>query len=87
MTVSVDIEVARCADALVVPASAVNDLNGPAPWVLKVVEGRADRAVVKVGLRGEGKVEILEGLAEGDLVIPAAAKLSEGRRVRAAPRA
>jgi HlyD family secretion protein len=83
MTVSVDIEVERRAGALAVPATAVRDMSGPAPWVLAVREGRTAKQAVKVGLRGEGSVEILDGLAEGDLVVPAGdSQVKAGRRVR-----
>lgn len=61
MTVSIDLEVARRADALVLPASAVRGPRSPAPWVLVAVDGRAERRAVKVGLQGGGRVEIVEG--------------------------
>ncbi len=70
MTVSVDIEVGQSPKALTVPADTVYDMTGNAPWVLKVQDGRAVRQVLKLGLRGEGMVEVREGLAEGDLVLP-----------------
>lgn len=86
MTVSVDIEIERRAGALVLPAAAVRDGTGGAPWVLQVKDGRAVRQPVVLGLRGEGSVEIREGLAAGDLVIPAGnTDLQPGERVRAAP--
>ena len=84
MTVSVDIEVDRHADALALPANAVHDAAGADPWVLQVKDGRAIRRPVKVGLRGEGSVEIRGGLEAGDLVIPADnTSVKPGRRVRA----
>ena len=36
MTVSVDIEIARKVDALIVPAETVRDANGQRPWVLAI---------------------------------------------------
>jgi HlyD family secretion protein len=88
MTVSADIEVERRAGALSLPADTVHDLTGPAPWVLAVRHGAVHRQPVKLGLRGEGAVEVTEGLAEGELVVPtAAAKIKAGQRVRAAPNA
>jgi HlyD family secretion protein len=83
MTVSVDIETARRPAALAVSADAVHDATNNAPWVLAVRAGRAVREPVKLGLRGEGAVEVLAGLDEGDSVVPvAAAKIHAGARLR-----
>jgi len=84
MTVSVDIEVARRNGTVVVPADAVHDANGAEPWVLVVAGLRAERRPVRLGLKGDGRVEILEGLQPGDRVIPAGlAMIKSGQRVRA----
>jgi HlyD family secretion protein len=84
MTVSVDIEVARSAGAVVVPADAVRDANGAQPWVLAADGGRATRRAVKLGLKGDGRMEVLEGVAPGDLLISAAQQaIMPGQRVRA----
>jgi HlyD family secretion protein len=83
MTVSVDIEVARRPHALLVSASAVHDAEGAAPWVLRVDDGRAVRSQVRLGLRSGGFAEVLEGLAEGNQVLAAAATIEPGTRVRA----
>ena len=86
MTVSVDIEVARRAGALVVPADAVRDIAGVAPWVMVLVDGRATRRPVKVGARSVAMVEILDGLTVGDRAIPVTrGDIVEGRRLRAVP--
>jgi len=83
MTVSVDIEVARRARALVIPSDAVRDVAGPAPWVLAVRDGRTVRQPIGLGLVGDGRVEVLSGLAEGDAVVPAAnTGIAAGQRVR-----
>jgi HlyD family secretion protein len=87
MTVSVDIEVARSPGALALPAEAVHDATGAAPWVLRVEGGRAVRRTVELGLRGTGWVEIRSGLGPGDRVVPAAAPIAPGQRLRAVPRA
>ena len=87
MTVSVDIEVARSPGALALPAEAVHDATGAAPWVLRVEGGRAARRGVELGLRGTGWVEIRSGLGPGDRVVPAAASIRPGQRLRAVPRA
>jgi HlyD family secretion protein len=88
MTVSADIEVERHANVLSLRADALHDATGPAPWVLVVRQGAAHRQPVKLGLRGEGSVEVLDGLAEGDLVVPTSvSRIKAGSRLRAAPNA
>jgi HlyD family secretion protein len=83
MTVSVDIEVARRAEALTLALAAIRDGAGTEPWVMVVDKGRAQRRPVKLGVRGDSRVEILEGLREGDQVLPATGVLiKEGKRVR-----
>jgi len=84
MTVSVDIEVARRADTLVAPAEAVFDAGSPNPWVLAAVDRRAVRKPVTLGIRGSGRVEILDGAVAGDVLIPATAGIAPGQRVRVA---
>ncbi|PUE10086.1 efflux RND transporter periplasmic adaptor subunit [Limnohabitans sp. T6-20] len=62
--------------ALVVPEEAIVPQGGRT-FVVKIVPGDTpdtlvtQRVVVKVGLRQPGKVEILEGLSEGDSVVTA----------------
>lgn len=82
MTVSVDIEVARRANALIASVGDLFDLSTGQPWLLKVSDGYARRQPVTVGLISAGKAEILSGLLEGDVVVPAAAGLKDGARVR-----
>jgi HlyD family secretion protein len=84
MTVSVDIEVARRAQALFVPLSAVHDADAM-PWVLRLEGRRARQRVVQLGLRGGGVAEVLGGLAEGDAVLVGSTPMKSGARVRAAP--
>jgi len=84
MTVSVDIEVARRNGTLIVPADAVHDAGGAAPWVLVVKEHRAIRQPVKIGLHGDGRLEVLGGVAAGDRLVPATnVAIKPGSRVRA----
>ena len=84
MTVSVDIEVARSAGTVVVPAEVVREANSAQPWVLAVDGGRATRRAVKLGLKGDGRMEVLEGVAPGDHLISAAQPaVTVGQRVRA----
>lgn len=83
MTVSVDIEVARLDSALSLPLEAIHDAAGTAPWVMRVVNGHTEKRPVKLGVRGDARVEIRDGLAEGDLVLPASGRpIVEGARVR-----
>ena len=84
MTVSVDMVVAERADTLILPAAAMHDAAGESPWVLRIEEGRARRRTVRLGLRGPRQVEVLEGLREGDLVVPSAAPVADGGRLRLA---
>lgn len=84
MTVSVDIEVARLSNALSLPPAAVHDAAGSAPWVMLIVDGRAEKRRIKLGARADTRVEILDGVVEGDRVLPATGRtVAEGKPVRA----
>ena len=84
MTVSVNVEAGREDAALVLPASAVRDpMTGP--WVLVVRGGTAVRQPVLLGLRGEGLVQVLDGLSPGEPVVAAGAPAGPGTRVRVEP--
>jgi len=84
MTVSVDIEVARRPQAVLVPTDAVRDMGSKAPWVFKVDGRRALRQPVVLGVRGAGVSEVLSGLQPGDQVVPiAASRVADGARLRA----
>lgn len=82
MTVSVDIEVARHADTLTAAADTVFDAAGTQPWVLAVDDGRAAKKPVTLGVKGEGRIEILDGVANGDRLILSSAAVAPGQRVR-----
>ena len=85
MTVSVDIEVERSAAALTLPADAVRDVAGATPWVLVVRNGKAHRQPVRLGLRGDAIVQVMEGVAEGERVVPATnARVKPDQAVRVA---
>jgi HlyD family secretion protein len=86
MTVSVDIEVARRPNAIIVPATDLHDLSDGKAWVLKVENARTTRQAVAIGLVSVGKAEVLTGLTDGDRVVPVAARIKEGARIRIAPR-
>ena len=82
MTVSVDVEVGRREGVLVLPVEWVRDAASEHPWALVARGGRARRAELRLGLQGEAKVEVVEGLSEGDLVLSPAAGVEAGARVR-----
>ncbi|MFC0239863.1 efflux RND transporter periplasmic adaptor subunit [Rhodopseudomonas telluris] len=82
MTVSVDIATARRDDVIIVPARAVHDV-ATAPYVLAAVGGRAVVKKIRLGLRGVGFYEVLDGLAPGDRVVPLTAGVKAGQRLRA----
>ena len=93
MTVSVEIEVARRASVVVIPAEAVRDAASAQPWVLAVRDGHAVRVPLKLGLRGDARVEVLDdalggtpgGVTEGErLVPPSNGLVKAGQRVRTA---
>lgn len=67
---------------LMVPEQAI--VPGAQPMVFKVVDGKAMAAKVRLGVRRAAQVEILEGLAAGDVVVTAGQlKLRDGVPVRA----
>ncbi|WP_043649438.1 efflux RND transporter periplasmic adaptor subunit [Chitinilyticum litopenaei] len=84
MTVSVDIEVARRSNALLLPLAAVHlaDAADGGHWVLRIEAGRAQRRAVRLGLIGSAHAEVLDGLAAGDVVLADAQAASPGQRVR-----
>ena len=87
MTLSLEVETARRDSALVVPVAAirgeVSSTVAPAgDMVLVVSDGRVEKRKVRLGLRTLESVEVLEGLAEGDIVLTGPAP-QPGSRVRA----
>ena len=83
MTVSLDLTVARRQKALVVPSDAVRNASTPEAWVFVVENDRLVRKNVKLGIRGEGATEIVEGVEEGAVVVlPDAQPREAGQRVR-----
>jgi HlyD family secretion protein len=83
MTVSVDIETARRTAILSLPGNAVHDALTAAPWVMMIENGRGVRRSVRLGLKGNQRIEILGGLAAGAQVIPTSSEIAAGDRVRA----
>ena len=86
MTVSVELLGASRPATLVLPATAVRDADGDAPWVLVLRARHAVRVPVRLGLRGIGTVEITGGLKEGELAIPQTEKALPGDTVRSGAR-
>ncbi|MGA8054959.1 MAG: efflux RND transporter periplasmic adaptor subunit, partial [Burkholderiales bacterium] len=83
MTVSAEIVAGRHADTVILESAAIRDAASKAPWVLVARDGRAVRQPVTLGMRGAGRTEIVDGLTDGDFVIPATeAAVAEGARVR-----
>ena len=73
MFVEVEIDAgANDAPRLVVPASAVIDSGNRQIVLLDKGDGRFEPRAVKLGVRGDGLIEIREGLAAGDTVVEAA---------------
>ncbi|MCZ6463494.1 MAG: efflux RND transporter periplasmic adaptor subunit, partial [Proteobacteria bacterium] len=71
MFANVDVEIGRKEEALLVPeAAVVYDRNGVYLW-RRGEENRAEKIPVEIGIRSEGKVEILSGIAPGDSVVSA----------------
>ncbi|MGA8892822.1 MAG: efflux RND transporter periplasmic adaptor subunit, partial [Anaeromyxobacteraceae bacterium] len=81
MTVSVNVEVGRDPGAVTIASGAVRDA-GTGPWALVVRDGRTVRQPVKLGMRGEGVVQVLSGLAPGEEVVLPASPVGAGTRVR-----
>ncbi|MCE9544904.1 MAG: HlyD family efflux transporter periplasmic adaptor subunit [Planctomycetia bacterium] len=81
--VRVKITTAAKSSALVVPRTALfRGLDGQ--WqVFAVRDGRAVQTNIEVGLKNDTHVEVLKGLSQGDLVIPAPeSHLTNGTRVK-----
>ena len=66
---------------LMVPEQAI--VPGGQPAVFKVVDGKANLVKVRLGVRRAAQVEVVDGLADGDLVVTAGQlKLRDGAAVR-----
>ena len=78
--------IAESAEGLVVPSNAVNPGDGM-PWVVRVVDGKAEKTNVQLGLvdpRTE-RVQIVAGVNEGDVLLRGAAQgITPGTPVRVA---
>jgi HlyD family secretion protein len=83
MTVSVELLGKTRTGVWVLSSDAVRDTDRNAPWVLVIRDGVATRVPVKLGLKGLGSVEVLDGLTSDDEIIPAAQAAAVGDKVRA----
>jgi HlyD family secretion protein len=81
MSAVVDLRVRTARDVVAAPAPAVfRDGKRDAVWVVK--NGKAQRRLVRLGAQGESRVEVLEGLKEGErLVVRGADRVREGQQV------
>ena len=85
MTVSVNIETDQRAKALVIPNDALANVKEDSAEVLLLRDGKTQRQVVKLGLRGLSASEVLLGLSAGDeILVDATVSLADGKRVRTA---
>ncbi len=83
MTLSVQVETARRERALAVPVQALRSEASAAHAVVHLERaGRVEARSVRLGLRTLDAAEVLEGLAEGDVVLLGQAP-APGKRVRA----
>jgi HlyD family secretion protein len=83
MTLSLEVETGRRDSALVVPMAAFDGELGNGTGTVRVAhDGRVQERRLRLGLRTLDAVEVLEGLAAGDLVLLGPAPAT-GRRVRA----
>jgi RND family efflux transporter MFP subunit len=78
MSVEANIVSREKPDVILAPANAVVNNS-----LLMIEDGRARTRKVKIGIRGSGFVEIVEGATEGELVAsPATTNIKNGSRVR-----
>ncbi len=82
MTVSVEVVVAEKESALVVPRSCVVDMLD-APSVLVIEGGAVVRKKVRLGIEGDLRIEISEGLSADDAVVRRPNEVALGQRAKA----
>ena len=70
--VRIELKNPKDADRLVVPVSAVIDSGNRQVVIIDKGEGRFEPRAVKLGMRGDGFIEILEGIQDGDQVVTTA---------------
>lgn len=83
MTVSVDLTVARSAQALTLPSDAIRGAATASPAVWIVRDNHVAVQPIQLGIRGEGRSQVLSGLDEHTLIIHSDTRaLQPGQRVR-----
>ncbi|HUF64017.1 MAG TPA: hypothetical protein VMN36_18205 [Verrucomicrobiales bacterium] len=70
MTCHVELEPEERSGVLAVPENLVATENGKSTVRIRLPDGSEETRSVRLGGRGKGMVEILEGLSEGDQVLP-----------------
>ena len=82
MSVSVEVETARRAQAMLIPVQALRGEDEQGQSTVRVIErGRVAERLVRLGLRTLESVEVLQGLSEGEKVLMGATP-ALGRRVQ-----
>jgi membrane fusion protein (multidrug efflux system) len=85
MFVRVAIVVAQRENAIVIPEQAIVP-SGDQITVYRIVDGKSVQTPIKLGLRSFGKVEVVEGLKEGETIVTAGQlKVQDGSPVRILP--
>lgn len=82
MTASVTVANSAGQQAAYIPLSAIYQTDDkPNVWVIQ--DGIVSLRPIKVGAFGDGKIQVLEGLQDGDMIVTAGVhKLREGQKVR-----
>ena len=78
-------ETARREQALVLANDALLQRQGRQAQVQRVRDGRVEALSVRLGLQGDSHSEVLDGLAEGDLLLAEPAQVGQQVRVRLLP--
>lgn len=82
MTVSIEIEAGRVQNVTAVASELIRESTSSAPWLMVVRDGRTVRQPVKLGLRGTGRTQIVEGLLPDEFVVAPGVALAADARVR-----
>lgn len=69
MTVSIEMITGHATNTLVVPSDAVRDIASQSPWVMKVEQGQTVKQPIRLGIKGIGNSQILEGVTAGDWLV------------------